>query len=857
MNMVERAQAGNDHRCRRTIEFIRNMKTVTIIGLTLFTCILSPALEAESSQTVGPEMILREGLIMRSADRSERPRRSAFHTDAVEEMIVKGEWTPPVEGQPLTASSRTNRVWQRATASADGTFTNREMGGGGYLYVPVQSERNEVKLLRAAGQEIAYVNGEPRPGDPYSNGILELPVELHQGTNDFLFRASRGRVRATLSTPARPIMLYLGDTTIPDIVHGDNEEAWGAIIVVNCTTNFLKDLSIKASVAGHSALKSSLPSIPPLSVRKVGFRFKPHWSDKTNQLELSLKLEGHSSHGKLLDTATLVLHLRKETDHYNQTFRSDIDGSIQYYAVAPAHPSPSGPPAKALFLSVHGAGVEASGQAGAYASKSWGTLVAATNRRNYGFDWEDWGRHDAMEVLNLAKARFQPDPQQIYLTGHSMGGHGTWILGVTYPDHFAAIGPSAGWISFSSYGGAERRTNGDAVQQMVQRASNQGDTLGMVSNCLHFGVYILHGDADDNVPVQEARTMRDRLKTFDHDFMYHEQPGAGHWWGNLCVDWPPMFDLFARHEIPQDRSVCDINFTTMNPGVSASSHWISIEEQQHALNKSDVVIHYAPTSRTFEATTENVARLSLRTDQIAPGGPVTVKLDGQTLADLAQPGHDGKIWFENKDGKWTVGDAPPLTRKGPHRYGPFKEAFGHDMMFVYGTKGSPAENAWAKAKSRLDAESWWYRGNGAVDVVPDVEFNAAKEPDRGVVLYGNADNNAAWGALLGNSPVQVRQGVVEIGSHAIHGEDLACLLCRPRPGSDTASVAVVAGTGVVGSKLTDRVPYLTAGVAYPDCTVFGVETLSKGDAGVRAAGFFGMDWSVDKGDFAWREGKDN
>ena len=107
------------------------------------------------------------------------------------------------------------------------------------------------------------------------------------------------------------------------------------------------------------------------------------------------------------------------------------------------------------------------------------------------------------------------------------------------------------------------------------------------------------------------------------------------------------------------------------------------------------------------------------------------------------------------------------------------------MAFVYATKGTAAENAWAYAKARFDAETWWYRGNGAVDVVPDAGFDAAKEPDRGVVLYGNADNNSAWSALLARSPVQVRRGVVQIGGHQLPGEDLACLLCRPRPGSDS------------------------------------------------------------------------
>ena len=175
------------------------------------------------------------------------------------------------------------------------------------------------------------------------------------------------------------------------------------------------------------------------------------------------------------------------------------------------------------------------------------------------------------------------------------------------------------------------------------------------------------------------------------------------------------------------------------------------------------------------------------------------------------------------------------------------------MIFVYGTKGSPEENAWSAAKSRFDAESWWYRGNGSVDVIPDVEFDPAKEPDRGVILYGNADNNGAWAALLSDSPVQVRRGVIQVGAHEFHGDSLACLFCRPRRSSDRACVAVVGGSGLVGLKLTDRVPYLGAGVAYPDCAVFGIDTLSQGTAGIRAAGFFGMDWGVDTGDFVWRE----
>jgi dienelactone hydrolase len=788
------------------------------------------------------EIVFQKGLAVRAP---ERPRRAPFHTDAVEALIVKGEWKTPAEGDSLLGTA-TNEIWRTAIAGADGVFTNRELQGG-YLNCAWKSDQDDILILSASGQDVVYVNGEPHAGDPYFNGMLRIPVQVRAGANDFLFRVSRGRVSAKLSTPARPVAFYLGDSTTPDIVRGERAPLWAAVVIVNSSTNELHGLVLSATPVDGKATQNPVPVIPPLGVRKVGFRFDPRWTDATNRLELKLALK--SAKHDLLDSASIWLDLKKETDHYKVTFISETDGSVQYYAVAPPNPSPGQPVPKALFLSLHGASVEATSQAAAYQSKPWGAVVAATNRRYYGFDWEDWGRRDALEVLENARARFQPDPHAIYLTGHSMGGHGTWYMGVTYPDKFAAIAPSAGWISWFSYGGAERATNANPLREMVERASNPVDTLALISNTLHYGVYVLHGDADDNVPVSEARTMRRHLEKFHHDFMYHEQPGAGHWWGNQCVDWPPIFDFFARHRRPDDDSVLDINFTTMNPGVSATSHWLTIWEQTHPLERSTVTAHYDPIRHAFEIATTNISRLVLDLTQIAPGKPVEISLDDQELESV----HAEKIWLENNSGHWTLSAPPPSAWKSPTRSGPLREAFGNRMMFVYATHGAASENQWAIARARFDAESWWYRGNGSVDVIPDSEFDPFKEPDRGVVIYGNADNNSAWRELLRDCPVQVARGSIRVGSHSFSGDSLACIFCRPRRGSVRASVAVIGGSGLTGMKLTDHVPYLGAGIAYPDCAVFGPEILSEEFAGIKAAGFFGNDWSVNAGDFAWGE----
>ncbi len=107
--------------------------------------------------------------------------------------------------------------------------------------------------------------------------------------------------------------------------------------------------------------------------------------------------------------------------------------------------------------------------------------------------------------------------------------------------------------------------------------------------------------------------------------------------------------------------------------------------------------------------------------------------------------------------------------------------------------------------------------------------------------------------MLAESPVQVRRGAVRIGGRELRGGDLACLFLRPHPHHPGALVGVVSGSGIVGMRLTERLPYFASGAGYPDCTVIGSEMLAKGMEGVRAAGFFGQDWSVDSGEFAWRD----
>ena len=137
-------------------------------------------------------------------------------------------------------------------------------------------------------------------------------------------------------------------------------------------------------------------------------------------------------------------------------------------------------------------------------------------------------------------------------------------------------------------------------------------------------------------------------------------------------------------------------------------------------------------------------------------------------------------------------------------------------------------------------------------IVDDTAFDPSADPDRGIMLYGNRDTNAAWEPLLDVSPIQVGRDGVTLGERKLSG-DLAVAFVRPRPGSDTANVATIAGTAGEGERSTATMPLFFSGVGWPDWMVIEPDSLKKGDEGIVALGFFDNSFALDPTQSAWRE----
>ena len=757
--------------------------------------------------------------------------------------------------------------WMALTTDSTHTFSDRILRNG-YLYLEYESPRDEVLLFEGSGHTQVLINGLPQEGDHYDFGWNLIPVQIQKGTNTFILTPGRfPRMRARLIRPSSPVMLTSRDLLIPDLLIEEPDQPYtGAIRLINSSGTPARNFTIHSRLNGMVST-SNIRNIARFQVQKVPFKIPFHPQLAEGEIEMVVELQ--DGKGQVVSTVVTTLQVRSNTKHHKRTFISQIDNSVQYFSVAPStHPDQD---SQALFLSVHGASVEAVNQANAYDKKDWGYLVAPTNRRPFGFAWEDWGRLDALEVLAEAKRIYQPHPQKIYLTGHSMGGHGTWYLGATYPGLFAAIAPCAGYPDLLEYRNSFIRRQLESspeslarwglspktiermlldpvytpVEKLIRRAGNPSRTLKLIRNYLQVGVYILHGEKDNVVPTFLARDMRERLGTFHPDFVYYEYPNGTHWYGDHSVDWPPIFEFFKRRTIPLSDKIDEFEFYTASPGISSTSHFATIQQQEQFWEISHINVVRGDSLRL---TTSNVELLHIEIDALGdlPRGWVA---DGQVL-HISDPKDD--VYLRKTNGTWQLTDPISKDEKGPHRYGGFKDAFNNGVVLVYATGGSAEENTWYFNRASFDANKFWYRANGSITVIRDVDFNPAMYKDRNVVLYGNKDNNQAWSTLLAECPVQVSDGKIEIGDVSVQGAQWGTYFIYPRPDSEVASVGVVSATGSPGMKAAYDNHYLENGTTFPDFLLFDKTVFTEGNKAVKCAGFFGNDWSVKAGDFEWK-----
>lgn len=128
----------------------------------------------------------------------------------------------------------------------------------------------------------------------------------------------------------------------------------------------------------------------------------------------------------------------------------------------------------------------------------FGVIVACPTAQTAG--WGNKINEDLVrDVIAEVRLLYHVDIDRIHLTGHSMGGYGTWALGPRMADLFATISPMAG--------------------------AGDGNVKPLIDT--KTPIFIYHS-ADDFIPVISDRTAAKHLRETELDFMYTELDHEGH-----------------------------------------------------------------------------------------------------------------------------------------------------------------------------------------------------------------------------------------------------------------------------------------------------------------------------------------
>ncbi|MDA1259833.1 MAG: prolyl oligopeptidase family serine peptidase [Planctomycetota bacterium] len=747
----------------------------------------------------------------------DRSGRIPFSPDAVfATHLLTPDAAAPTSGLRINGSEG-EAIWA-VVEPGDG---NRiPLRGAGWAFATVSCSASGVWLARLDGASRLVVNGDSFPGDVYRYGFSGVPVPLRAGVNHVFVSGARGSFDLSFSTPKLGLHPLPEDDLVAPLLAGFFGEQFAALAFANSSREPTGPLEV--IVLGRRPIEGfvrvTAPGIPGLGLAKLRIPLR------TSRIVTPGEVAGavpmivlvRDAEGRTLARRSFEVPVIERGGAALRSFSSDIDGSVQKWAAVPSTGVANG-----LVLSLHGASVDCLSQARAYAAKESLFLACPTNRRPYGFDWQDWGRADAYEVLAEALRESGAPSDRVMLTGHSMGGHGAWHLAVNDADRWAAVAPSAGWASFDSYGGRPKGAR-DAVWRAADGAS---ETLSLLPNLRGVPLYVLHGEKDDNVPLSEMEALLAATRDLGLTPDSHVEPGAGHWWGNACVDWPPIFELFATARTPALTEVREVDFRTPDPASDSRHHWVEIE-QLLDYSKPGRIQARRGAVLTEIALIDNVRRYRI----------------------LDERGQGDRAWiFDGVDDNVQSDEPIPAGEKSPSRSGPFKRAFGRRFVMVVGTRGDLAEDALLRARARYDASQWWYRANATPEVVDDREFLAApwRWTERNVILYGNQDSNAAWNQVVPDfCPFNARRGQLTLGGQSWDRDDLAALCVYPRADDALGLVGLISDTGTRGARLGDALRLFVSGVGYPDYVVWGPEVLAEGDGAVLAAGFFDYAWQL-------------
>ena len=172
--------------------------------------------------------------------------------------------------------------------------------------------------------------------------------------------------------------------------------------------------------------------------------------------------------------------------------------------------------------------------------QNWQFIVVIPQCRDDLF-WAGPMVDQAIAALDQTVKEFGGDENRLYIAGYSMGGFGTWQTALTFPDKFTAIIPVAGGVEPIGEPSEHEKA---LLSKQVAAAASAPDVYAAYADVLKDkAIWIVHGEKDESIPVDQARKMFAALKSVGNTkVVYNELPGVGHGSVVPAFSDPKLFD---------------------------------------------------------------------------------------------------------------------------------------------------------------------------------------------------------------------------------------------------------------------------------------------------------------------------
>jgi predicted peptidase len=442
---------------------------------------------------------------------------------------------------------------------------------------------------------------------------------------------------------------------------------------------------------------------------------------------------------------------------------------------------------------------------------------------------------DVFRVMADVQKSYHIDPDRTYLTGLSMGGGGTWHIGLRYPDKFAAIVPVCGVAD------ADLSLKHGSVSEYDRLLFSLTGPSAIAENAGNLSVYIYHGDMDDSVPVEASRRMSEKFKSLgwlNNTVHYFELPGIGHSAWDLSYRNGNIFKILApiRRNLFPKRVV----YTTFSPRYN-KAYWLRIDRIDKGLQLAR--IEGTLQGDSFSIRTKNISAFSILLDpQLVPvGKKVQVQVAGidaysgipsdKTLSFSQLP--DGTFAQRKWEGR-PIG--PPDHMEAGFRSRTIVQADRH--LYVYGTGGDPDAQKASKALAEALAD-WGPEIKVRWKVIADKDITRPEMENYNLVLVGGSTINRIVAQMKEKLPIEENTDKLKAGDQIAKGKDVAYRLIYPNPLAPGRFVFIHgAGTGT-GLKNLAR---LVQASCFPDRNADYL--LLDNQGGIRLAGLFKDRWRI-------------